>query len=151
MVGASRRLWETAAPVPFPRRRDHGFYLDVFRALSPELTRVPFYSGGVMHRGDAPWLAYTACRVTQKSWRAIAARPRLSRLVRVGEKFGFAPSRFVRHPSLYEEEDDALDMDAVRRAREDSEMRKVIGKQLFHWRAARWIHEDRLFSMLQET
>lgn len=151
MVGASRRLWETAAPVPFRRRQDHGFYLDVFRALSPELTQVPFYSGGTMHRGDAPWLAYTACRVSQKGWRAIAARPRLARLVRVGQKFGFAPSRFVRHPSLYEEEDDMLDMDVVRRAREDSELRKVIGKQLFHWRAARWIHEDRLFSTLQEA
>lgn len=151
MVGASRRLWETAAPVPFRRRQDHGFYLDVFRALSPELTRVPFYSGGTMHRGDAPWLAYTACQLTQKGWRAIAGRPRLSRLVRVGEKFGFAPSRFVRHPALYEEEDDTLDMDVVRRAKDDIGLRKVIGKQLFHWRAARWIHEDRLFSTLQET
>lgn len=151
MVGASRRLWETAAPVPFRRRQDHGFYLDVFRALSPELTRVPFYSGGTMHRGDAPWLAFTACRVGQQGWRAIAARPRLSRLMRVGRQFGFAPSRFVRHPSLYEEEDDMLDMDVVRRAREDSELRKVVGKQLFHWRATRWIHENRLIPMLQEA
>jgi len=151
MVGASRRLWETAAPVPFRRRRDHGFYLDVFRALSPRLAQVPFYSGGALHRGDAPWPAYALCRATQNGWRAIAARPRLSRLMQVGRKFGFAPSRFVRHPSLYAEEDDMLDMDAVRRASEDAALRKVIGKQLFHWRAARWIHEDRLFSMLQEA
>lgn len=151
MVGASRRLWETAAPVPFRRRRDHGFYLDVFRALSPRLAQVPFYSGGTLHRGDAPWPAYALCRATQNGWRAIAARPRLSRLMQVGRKFGFAPSRFVRHPSLYAEEDDMLDMDAVRRASEDAALRKVIGKQLFHWRAARWIHEDRLFSMLQEA
>ncbi|MGK2285550.1 hypothetical protein [Pedomonas sp. V897] len=151
MVGASRALWELTAPVPFARRRDHSFYLDVFRGLAPDLARVPFSSGGVLYRGDAPWLAHRTCAVQQKCWRWLTRRPRLAQLAGIARDAGFAPSRFLDHPALYREDDDLLDMDVVRRMETDPALRAACGKPLFHWRTTRWVHEDRLHATLLES
>ncbi|MCH8683956.1 hypothetical protein [Pedomonas mirosovicensis] len=150
-LGASRRLFSITAPAPYGRRRERSLYLEVYRIIAPELARVPFYSGGVLHRGDAPWYSFAACKLMQDGWKALACYPGLARRLGLGQHFGFAPSRFVRHPAIYKEEDDYLDMDVVRRAETDDQLRKVIGKFLFHWRTTRWVHEDRLYSTLGEA
>jgi len=149
-LGASRRLFGITAPAPYNLRRERSLYLDVYRIIAPELARVPFYSGGVLHRGDASWLDFTTCKLTQDAWKALSRYPGLASRLGMGKRFGFAPSRFVRHPALYKEEDDFLDMDVVRRAETDERLRKTIGKFLFHWRTTRWVHENRLYSTLGE-
>jgi len=149
MVGSSRDLWELTSPLPFARRRDHSYYVDVFRALAPEFAQVPFYSsGGTLYRADTNPLTYMAHVLGLKGWRAIANRPLLARLCGINRKFGFIPSRFTRHPAIFEEEDDLLDMDFVRRAQTDEALRQEAGKLLFHWRAVRWMHENRLHQTL---
>lgn len=148
MLGASRHLWEITAPAPYDQRHSRSLYLDVFRTLAPELTRVPFYSGGVLHRADSPWMLFSACRYAQRMWKAIASNQRLARRLGVAKHYGFTPSSFVRHPALYREDDDMLDMDVVRRAETDEMLRKQVGKLLFHWRSTRWVHENRLHAAL---
>lgn len=148
MVGASRKLWEAAAPISYQRRQNHAFYLDVFRELSPQLTRIPFISGSVLHRGEAPWLTFRRYKAVQDAWRAVQGRPRVARLLGLEKDMSFTPSRFVEHPALYAEEDDMLDMDVVRRAKTDILLRKQVGKMLFHWHTTRWVHENRLHATL---
>ncbi|MCH8683958.1 hypothetical protein [Pedomonas mirosovicensis] len=151
LVGSSRALWELAATIPFARRRDYQYYIDVFRTLSPELTRVPFSSGGDLHRADAPWHTYQTYALQQKGWRALARRPRLARMVGIANEAAFAPSCFMNSPALYREEDDLLDMDVVRRMETDEALRATNGKLLFHWRTTRWVHENRLHTTLLEA
>lgn len=148
LLGSSRRVWELVASVGYERRKQYRYYIDVFRAVAPDMARIPFYSEGTLHRADAGWIDYTACRLGQKAWRALAGRPFLARACGVHRKFGFIPSRFVRHPAIFQEEDDMLDMDFVRRIESDDQLRAQAGKLLFHWRAARWLHEDRLHATL---
>lgn len=148
MLGASRRLWDITAPAPYDQRHSRSLYLDVFRTLAPELARVPFYSGGVLHRADSPAMLFAACYYGQRMWKAIAKNQRIARRLGVAKHYGFAPSSFVRHPALYQEDDDMLDMDVVRRAETDEALRKHVGKQLFHWRTTRWVHENRLHETL---
>jgi len=148
MLGASRRLWDITAPAPYDQRHSRSLYLDVFRTLAPELARVPFYSGGVLHRADSPAMLFAACYYGQRMWKAIARNQRIARRLGVAKHYGFAPSSFVRHPALYQEDDDMLDVDVVRRAETDEALRKHVGKQLFHWRTTRWVHENRLHETL---
>lgn len=148
LVGASRPLWELAGTIPFQRRRDYQYYVDVFRTLSPTLSSVPFSSGGDLHRADTPWLIYKGYALQQQGWRALARRPRLARMIGIAHDASFAPSRFMEHPALYNEEDDMLDMDVVRRMETDDALRASNGKLLFHWRTTRWVHENRLHETL---
>ncbi|HEY4546363.1 MAG TPA: hypothetical protein VIG90_08085 [Pedomonas sp.] len=149
MVGASRPFWKLAATIPFNRRRDYHYYVDVFRTLTPELTRIPFSSGSVLHRGDAPWLTFKRYKAIQDIWRAVQRRPRLAKLLGLDQEMYFTPSRYVGHAALYREEDDLLDMDVVRRAETDDALREQVGKLLFHWRTTRWVHENRLHETLE--
>ncbi|MCH8683957.1 asparagine synthase-related protein [Pedomonas mirosovicensis] len=149
MVGSSRQLWELIAPIGYERRKHYDYYIDVFRALAPEMAQIPFYStGGSLHRADTDWATYKAYELGLKTWRAVNKRPLLARACGIHRKFGFIPSRFTRHPVIFREEDDLLDMDFVRRAETEEPLRFECGKLLFHWRAARWVHENRLHATL---
>jgi hypothetical protein len=150
LAGSSQSFWRAVATLPYEVRQDYRYYLDFFVSVFGDLANIPFDSGGELYGSwrSQPRLAYY--RLRSRCYHELNRRPRLKQLLGRG-MHGFKPSRFLQARPLWEEEDDHLDMDFVRAAARDAARARKIAPILFHWRTARWVHENRLYAVLHDT
>lgn len=147
LAGSSQSFWRAVATLPYEVRHDYRYYLDFFASAFGDLTDIPFDSGGELYGSwrSQPRLAYH--RLRSRCYLELDRRPRLKRLLGFSGH-GFKPSCFLQARPLWEEDDDHLDMDFVRAAARDAARARKISTTLFHWRTARWVHENRLYPTL---
>lgn len=146
ILGTSQALWQAVAPMPHDER-NYRFYLRLMDATFPKLARYPFDSAGELFVGRHARLWGIYYKAHQCFSNTMFARPKIAKLLSA-EPFVWPASRFLEAPAILDEDDPCLNMDALRALRRQGSLPKSIARLLFHWRAARWVHEGRLHATL---
>lgn len=148
ILGTSQEFYRMTATIPFEERSRYQYYLALFEKMFPSLAAIPFDSGGELHATSSAHMAHRLLVLRQRANQFLTKRPRLMRMLGLRSQ-RFRRSVFLQNSRLFDEEDPLLNMDAVRKLKTNEQMDDKARELLFHWRAARWIHEGRLYSTFE--
>lgn len=146
-LGSSWALWRKMASLDPAERLGDAYMRRVLTRLDERTLTLPLMHGNLLMPPARKTLLHRQLAAELAVRRFFDRRPKLAR--RLGlQSGGFKPSRFLDIEAFWQEDDPLLDMDAVRRLRRqnDRDIRQL--RLLFHWRVARWLHENRLHRVL---
>lgn len=149
-LGSSWRLWRKMASLDPAERLDDAYMRRVLQRLDERTLTLPLMHGNLLMPPARKTLLHRRLAAELAVRRFFDRRPNLAR--RLGlQSGGFKTSRFIDKEAFWQEEDPLLDMDAVRQLQRqnDRDIRQL--RLLFHWRVARWLHERRLYQILDTS
>lgn len=147
LLGCSQSFWSHVASIPYEEKKNHSYYIELFKNEFPIGTEVPFISGRKMINIRGKKYQYKLLKALSQihHWQKI--NPNKARLLGLKSK-GFSSSNFLYHPAIFEAEVDEkniINWKVVNKKIKDNSLSLTDRWLLFHWKAWKWSHEGLLF------
>ncbi|WP_148863833.1 asparagine synthetase B family protein [Marinobacter fonticola] len=144
--GTTRDFVNLARSVPEQAKRDNDFYRKLYEHYYPEAYTVPLVKQNKLVPPKHFSPSFEAFRLLNKLHGRLSERPRLMRYLGIDpHKYRFRNSSFLDVPQLYDTPDPALNQDFLKKLQTGDVVSPAAVRLLFHWRAWRWLHEQRLY------
>lgn len=144
--GTTREFVNLARAIPEKDKRQDALYKRIYDTYYPEANTIPVVKQNKLlpPKQFSPW--FEAFRLFNKAHSQLRGRPRVMRYLGMDPyKHRFRESSFLTNPNLYDVPDPALNQDFVKKLQSGEVVSRQAQKLLFHWRAWRWLHEQKLY------
>ncbi len=147
--GMTRSYVERAMAIPYKRKAEFKFYIDLYRQHLPEALSLPVSHGGDIVRPRWSSLDYYSWRVAIDAHNFLQKRPRL--MAKLGfdrQRYQFERSRYLQASALVQDDDRFLGGDLLPVLHQGGTASAEELRLLFHWRVNRWLHDGTLLDRL---
>lgn len=146
LPGFSKAFWEAASSIPQEEKLDHRFFRRFLAETYPEALELPFVTGSTLMPGKNHYSPYySLLRAAVGAQNFVGAHPSLTRAIPfLGRAVGGIERSRWLNTDILTDDDGYIDRDRLLRLSPDDPLYDSAMSFLFHWKAWRWLHQDRL-------